>query len=147
MSKFISLMDKIYSKSKDIETMNKTTAILETTFDKLRGIHPELYEDTMYKFEEMAYDISLDDAEKIVAKMIPYNQKWEYNTIKDYLKTKGIENNCIDYYLVMNMAYNDYYNTAKSVGKEEDADFYFNIAKDFITDEDAEPFKVAKYFL
>ena len=41
----------------------------------------------------------------------------------------------------------EYNSLAKFVDKEEDAEFYFQLAKDFITDEDAKPFKVAKYFL
>lgn len=51
------------------------------------------------------------------------------------------------YYLCMNMAYNDYYKTAESVGKGEDPEFYFSIARDFINDADAKDFKVEKYFL
>jgi hypothetical protein len=49
--------------------------------------------------------------------------------------------------MVINKAKNDYHDLAKSVGKEEDPEFYFRLAKNFIYDEDAKPFKVAKYFL
>jgi hypothetical protein len=33
------------------------------------------------------------------------------------------------------------------VGKGEDPEFYFSIARDFINDADAKDFKVEKYFL
>ncbi len=147
MSRFIGLMDAIYSKDKSFEKMNRTTAILETMFDTLRQTHKELYEDTMYKFEEIAYEIPLEKAEEIVKDMKPYGEKWSYKTIKEFLKTKGITEHCIEYFLVINMGVNDYHELAKSVGKEEDAEFYFLLAKNFIYDEDAKPFKVAKYFL
>jgi hypothetical protein len=45
------------------------------------------------------------------------------------------------------MCYNDYYNTAKHYGYAGDAEFYYCLAKDFIEDVDADPFKVEKYFL
>lgn len=41
---------------------------------------------------------------------------------------------------------NDYSRTAKIIG-QDDADFYFNLAYDFINDEDAKPDKIAKYFM
>jgi len=147
MSRFIGLMDTIYAKDKSFDKMNRTTAILETMFDELRKTHKELYEDTMYKFEEIAYEIPLEKAEEIVANMKPYGEKWGYDTIKEFLKTKGITDHTIEFFLTMEMAYNDYFELAKSVGKEEDPEFYFILAKNFIYDEDAKPFKVAKYFL
>jgi len=147
MSRFIGLMDTIYAKDKSFDKMNRTTAILETMFDILRQTHKELYEETMYKFEEIAYEITQEKAEEIVKNMKPYGEKWSYDTIKEFLKTKGITENCIEYFLVISMGYNDYYDLAKSVGKEEDPEFYFTLAKNFIYDEDAKPFKVAKYFL
>lgn len=147
MSRFIELMDRIYEKDRSFEKMNETTAILETMFDELRQSHKELYEETMYKFEEIAYEIPLEKAEEIVKNMKPYGEKWSYDIIKEFLKTKGITENCVDYYITQNMAYNDYHELAKSVGKEEDPEFYFTLAKNFIYDEDAKPFKVARYFL
>ena len=42
---------------------------------------------------------------------------------------------------------NDYYDTAKVFGLQDDAECYFNLAEDFIEDPDAKPLKVEKYFL
>ena len=42
---------------------------------------------------------------------------------------------------------NDCYDTTKVFGLQDDAEFYFNPAKDFIEDPDAKPLKVEKYFL
>ena len=98
------------------------------------------------KVEKLAYKINQQDAEQIVKNMEPRGQYWSVKQIKDYLVAKGDVDECIEYYLVMNMAYNDYYGTAKLFGLQNDPEFYYSIAKDFINDPDAKPFKVEKYF-
>lgn len=45
------------------------------------------------------------------------------------------------------MVYNDFMNTARAYGMQNDVDFFFSLAKDFIEDPDAKPLKVEKYFL
>ena len=47
----------------------------------------------------------------------------------------------------MNMAYNDYRKTAEKFNLEDDVNFYFCIAHDFIEDPDAKEFKVELYFM
>lgn len=147
MSKFITLMDMIYGRNKSYEKMADTSAILDTMFDKLQDCHPDLYYETMTEFEKMAYEIDLEKAEKIVSEMKPYGQKWSYEEIRDFLSLKGIDSHCIEYYLVMNMAMNDYKGLAEMVGMGDNPDFYFEFAKQFIFDIDAKPHKVGKYFL
>lgn len=44
------------------------------------------------------------------------------------------------------MYYNDRRDTAEMVGHGDNVEFYFSLAKDFIKDEDAQDFKVEKYF-
>ena len=46
----------------------------------------------------------------------------------------------------MNMTYNDYMNTAITFGLKDNPDFFYSLAKDFINDADAAPYKVEKYF-
>ena len=60
--------------------------------------------------------------------------------------SKGIEDKYVIWYLVMNMTYNDYRNTASLVDMSEDEEFYFSLSKDFIDDIDGKPFKVERYF-
>lgn len=52
----------------------------------------------------------------------------------------------MDFYGI-SMVYNDYYDTAKTFGLQNDPEFYFSLAKDFIDDPNAKPLKVEKYFL
>lgn len=96
--------------------------------------------------KEIAYCIPEEEAIRIVRHMEPKGQCWSFNQVKDYVSSQGITDNYINWYLVMNMCYNDYYNTAKAYNLQNDTNFYFNLAKDFIFDPDAEPFKVEKYF-
>ena len=94
----------------------------------------------------MAYCISEDKAKEIVRAMRPYGEKWSCEAVKDLVRAKGKEDS-INWYLVMNMAYNDYHDTGAMVGLAEDAEFYYSIARNFIEDEDGKKFKVEKYFV
>lgn len=121
--------------------------IAEDMMTKLERKAPELYEDTMEELEKLAYKIPRDEAEQIVRNMRPKGQYWTYTQVMDLVKSKGIDKCFVSWYLVMNMMYNDYCNTAKMYGLHNDVDFYFSLAKDFIEDPDAKPMKVEKYFL
>ena len=121
--------------------------IAEDMMTKLERKAPELYENTMEELEKLAYKIPRDEAEQIVRNMRPKGQYWTYTQVMDLVKSKGIDKCFVSWYLVMNMMYNDYCNTAKMYGLHNDVDFYFSLAKDFIEDPDAKPMKVEKYFL
>lgn len=114
--------------------------------DELEETNPKMYEHCKKFLEDVAYSISKTEAESIVRNMEPRGQKWSYSEISDFLKTKGIEGKCVEYYLVMNMVYNDFYDTAALYGLQKDAEFYFSLSKDFINDPDAKPYKVERYF-
>lgn len=120
------------------------TSILATAITKLpEQSHKEL----IHKMEEIAYSFTLEEAKAIVHRMTPYGEHWSYEKVKDFILKKGISDTCsIKYYLVMNMAYNDYSKTAELFGQKDNPDFYYQIAYDFINDADAADFKVAKYF-
>ena len=75
-----------------------------------------------------------------------FGEHWRYDEVKDYIEKKGIYKCYEKYYLVMNMAYNDYYDVAVNYGHQNDTEFFFEIAYAFINDEDAKPHKVSKYF-
>ena len=121
--------------------------INEKAYEVLKKYVPNEYQNLKKSLECLVYKIELPEAETIVHNMKPRGQMWSYEQIKKYIEGKGIVDKFVDWYLVMNMCYNDYYNTAKMYGLQNEVDFYFNLAKDFIEDPDAEPHKVAKYFL
>ncbi len=117
-----------------------------TAMERLKTLDPDCYTATMDKLGKMAYCISEDKAREIVRTMRPYGEKWSYEAVKDLVRAKGKEDS-VNWYLVMNMAYNDYHDTGAMVGLAEDTEFYYSIARDFIEDEDGKKFKVEKYFL
>lgn len=120
---------------------------VEEVMDRIKRTDPQFHDEVMRKAEELAYKIPVEEAEQIVRGMRPKGQYWSYEQIKDFVAGKGITKDCVSWYLVMNMKYNDYYNTAKQYGLQNDVEFFYSLAKDFIDDPDAKPHKVEKYFL
>ena len=146
MGKLAELVYKIDENDDSDETMHELTEELDDIFVYMSRKYPDLYEKAIKKIERIAYKIDLPKAEDIVNSMKPYGEHWNYDTVKAFVMTKGVDKDFCDYYLVMNMYYNDSYDTAKMVGMQDDAEFYFSLAQDFIDDADGKPYKVAKYF-
>lgn len=136
---------QMLSKKEDMH-WDEVTEINCQAYEMLNQLNPRGYQTLMQQLEHLAFSIDKHEAEEIVHRMRPKGQMWSYEQVKDYIHKKGIEDDCVSWYLVMNMCYNDYYGTAKMYGLQNEVDFYFNLAKDFIEDPDAEPHKVAKYF-
>lgn len=124
----------------------KLMELADWAFGMLEQSDHRSYTEIMNKMEKFAYDISKENAEKIVRNMRPRGEVWSYEQVKDYIATRGITDRCVDYYLCMNMAKNDFFNTASRVNAQDDVEFYFSIANDFINDIDADNYKIGKYF-
>ena len=146
MEKYEEVVDMIVMREKGGD-MHEYKEIMEELMEELEKKDKELYDKTMHKLEDVAYDISLDEAKKIVINMKPFGEHWTYDQVKNYIEQKGIYNCYIKYYMVMNMMYNDYYAVAVNYGHQDDADFFFQLSIAFINDEDAKPHKVVKYFI
>lgn len=143
MGKYCKLIMKAVEKGYGEEAWQ----VAEELMTKLERKAPDMYEDTMEELEKLAYRISRDEAEHIVRSMRPKGQYWSYAQVEELLKSKGVEKNIVNWYLVMNMVYNDYCGTAKMYGLQNDVEFFYSLAKDFIEDPDAKPMKVERYFL
>lgn len=137
------LVEMIHQKHLDSDQLIE---INSKAFEALKNADPKTYENLKQWLENLAYSISKEDAEKIVKAMEPRGQVWSCDQVKELVEARGIHDNFVDWYLVMNMCYNDYYDTAKIYGLQNDENFYFNLAKNFIEDPDAKPHKVARYF-
>lgn len=143
MGRYCDLMTKILDKGVDDEVW----AVSEDMLNKLSRKDPALYNEFIEQLEHLAYRIPKDEAEQIVRNMRPKGQYWTYSQVMDLVKSKGITGDWINWYLVMNMVYNDFCGTAKAYGMQNDTEFYYHLAKDFIEDPDAKPMKVEKYFM
>lgn len=143
MGRYCELMTKLLDKGVDDEVWT----ISEDMLNKLARKDPMMFDEYMDKLEHLAYRIPKDEAERIVRAMRPKGQYWSYTQVMDLVKSKGVTGDWVNWYLVMNMVYNDFCATAKHFGLQNDVEFFYHLAKDFIEDPDAKPMKVEKYFL
>lgn len=143
MSKYTELYKSASVKDDD----GKLLVLLDDAMIRLEHENSSLYKHIVNEMEEIAYSITRSESENIVHNMRPRGQQWSYQRVDEICKSKGIEGKTTDFYLCMNMAYNDYYDTAALYGLQKDEEFYFSVAKDFIYDADAKPHKVARYFI
>lgn len=137
---------ELYHSATAKDDTDRVCCLVADVMSRLERENPQLYRQMVEDMEEIAYSITKEDAERIVRNMRPKGQMWSYQQIEEFCKTKGITENITDYYLVMNMAYNDYFNTASMYGLQKDNEFFYSLARDFIYDQDGKPHKVARYF-
>lgn len=141
-----SLVDKVLAK--DEHGIDNVISVLMKAMDYIHSKDIVEYDKLVCCLESKAYAISPDEAKAIVQRMSPMGQQWNWSQISDYIKSKNIpEADTVHWYLVMNMVYNDYFNTAKAFGHLGDVEFFYNLSKDFIDDPDAKPLKIEKYFV
>ena len=144
MSRYTDLVNSLVRDGKG--NMDRLLDISDKAVETLKYFDMEGYNNIINTLEDEYYKITKEEAQNIVRTMRPFGEVWNYEAIKDFIMQKG-EGDCIHYYLLMNMARNDFYNTAKLVDAVDDPNFYFQIAKDFINDEDGKRHKVEKYFM
>lgn len=125
----------------NIEIISDTVSCL----DCLEDYEREMKE---YGKGERIGRLTIEDAEEWTRHMKNADgsrgEHWSYEQTEQVRKQHGFDCNPTAFYAAMNMAYSDYYNTAKEFGLNN-ADFYANIAHDFLDDEDAVPNKIAVY--
>lgn len=119
--------------------------IAETYLSSLKEEDKELYKKMEMKMYEDLYGKVLTEemAEEIIVNMKPYHMHWPLEETTQVLKDKGLSSDidAIDFWVVMNSAYNDYHSLF-----EDDIDKYVELSKLFIEDEDAKENKVYIYF-
>lgn len=139
--------DMVYADTTNKERMEKMNEIYYAMADWVRSRDMDAYNEFLNKAEDIVFCIEPSMAQGMVAMMSPYGQRWTWDEIRTFIMDRGVpETEVCKYYLVMNMAYNDYRRTAEKYGLDR-PDFYYDIAWDFINDEDAKSHKVAKYFM
>lgn len=136
-------IDKIV-KDGSPEEMEELKEILIDLMKKLKESDYKCYKKYKTKMYEMAYGKVLTEemAENIVKDMKPDGEHWNIETTTSVKKQYGLNMiSDVDFFIVMNMAYNDY--------KEifgDDVDMYVKYSKAFIMDNDAKEDKVYIYF-
>lgn len=136
------ISDSIYEAQDD--RMYKMNDIYYEMADYIKEVNPSMYNQFVEEAEDILYCMDDEDAQMIVRNMMPFGERWTMSDIYNFVRGQG-EEPCIDWYMVMNMMYNDYRPTAQKYGADT-PEFYFSLSKDFIHDPDAKPHKVEKYF-
>ena len=126
-----------------IEDMHELSDMLEDNIELLKDYYPDKYKEYEIKLYEMAYGCVLNEqmAHDIVSKMRPYGEKWTMEETSNMQRQYGLGMRDIDFYVVINSAYNDYNDIFR-----DDTEQYIRFANDFINDEDAKQDKVYIYF-
>lgn len=138
------ISDKIYANTEDRERMEAMNDIYYEMADYIKSYNPGMYNEYYERACNILYDITEDEAKVIVRNMKPYGEHWNYDTVCSYVESMG-EKPSVDYYLAMNMAYNDYHNAAMQFNMDT-PEFYYAIARDFINDPDQKKHKIYNYF-
>lgn len=146
MGRHTDKLERLYEKLGDPDLRESFFATIDGHLDRLSKSNPATYKHAVDNIEGVICSIDKGEAFEIVRKMTPRGQMWSFDAVKSLMEQHEIKGNPIHYYLVLNMVYNDYYNTAATYGLDKDINFYLALAKDFINDPDGKPYKVEKYF-
>lgn len=138
-----SMIEKI-AEDGDVEEMKELSFILEDVMGLVKEYDEDKYKEYEMCLYKMAYGDNFTEemAHDIVNKMQPYGEHWKYEQTRQIQRDYGVEEiNPIDFYIVLNSAYNDYKELFK-----ENIEMYIVYTELFIEDEDAKKDKVFLYF-
>ena len=109
----------------------------------IKDIDSSLYKKYKIDLYEMAYGkkISKDMADKWVKEMKPVGLYWTLEETDDVIKSSSYNVDNIDFFVVANMMYNDYYDIVK-----DDEELAIKMAIDWLNDEDATKSKLYCYW-
>lgn len=131
-------------KEGSIQEMEELSDMLEDLLEMIEEYDPACYKEYEIKLYKMAFGMKLNKemAEEIVSKMMPYGSRWSLEETKKIQQDFGVENiDYIDFYVVINSAFNDYRDLFG-----DNIESYVKYTVNFIKDEDAKQDKVFLYF-
>lgn len=143
-------IDKIVN-SRDSEKINKLKDIIIDTISYMKTLDEEEYENIECDLYEISEGKVLNEekAKHIIENMKPYGMHWTLDQTESVRKANGFTTiRPIDFWIVMNSAYNDLYDWFDKIFKTEDEKItnYAMYAKKWILDKDAKETKVYDYF-
>lgn len=124
--------------------------LAEELFEHLKEKDECKYWKMYFKMYEVTHGKHLNEemAETWVHSMKPYGEHWTKEQTDAVLTKHGLSVDKIDFYVGMNMAYNDYYKAIETdeMTDEEKLNAYIKLAYYFIKDEDFGPNKMYEYY-
>ena len=136
-------LTKIIEKGKQ-EDMEKLSVMLDEAIHKVKECDNDWFEEKCMELYVMAYGKTLteDKARDIIINMQPYHMHWSLEETKQVQSQYSLESiRDIDFWIVMNSAYNDYKDLFG-----EDLEMYIKYTTNFIKDKDAKDDKVFLYY-
>lgn len=124
--------------------MEELSDMLQEVIEIVFNYNEEKGKEYELKLYRMAWGdvLSKQMAEEIISKMQPYHMRWSLEETRNIQNDYDLDNiRDIDFWVVMNSAYNDYRDLFN-----DNIDMYVRYSRDFILDEDAKNNKVFKYF-
>lgn len=119
------------------------TDVIDMLVCHAKDTDKELYDHVESLLYEMAYGkkISKEMAEEWVKNMKPKGQHWTHEETTQAMHELGYSLEPVEYYVVANMMYNDYYNLVK-----ENEPLALELAEDWLDDEDSKDCKLYEYW-
>lgn len=135
-------IEKIVNDGKE-EDMEALSDMLVEIIYGMKEPHYDKYKCYKMKLYEMAYDGKIDKetASEWVESMSPIGQKWTIEETTKFMTTLNYNLNEIDYYIVSNMMYNDYYDLVN-----DNEELALKLAKNWLEDKDANKNKLFNYY-
>ena len=124
--------------------MEELSDMLQEVIERVFNYNEEKGKEYELKLYRMAWGdvLSKQMAEEIISKMQPYHMRWSLEETRNIQNDYDLDNiRDIDFWVVMNSAYNDYRDLFN-----DNIEMYVRYSRDFILDEDAKNNKVFKYF-
>jgi hypothetical protein len=142
MSKIEKYIDDIIEKGKK-EDMEILSDMMEDLIYKMKEYDEECYHKYKMKLYELANGKKLSEEMAIdwVQKMLPAHQHWTITETTNAMQELGYNCEKLEFWVVANMMYNDYYNLVK-----DDEGLALNLAKDWLKDDDAVEDKLYEYW-
>jgi hypothetical protein len=140
----IKYVDKIVEKGNK-ESMEMLDHVFDKAMEHIEECDEELYHKLCNKLYVALNGkiLTEEKAKEIVKNMKPYSTHWTLEETKQVQSKYGMTNiRDIDFFVVMNSAYNDYKDLF-----DTDVEMYAKFSKNFIDDKDAKKDKVFIYYM
>lgn len=127
---------------KSTDDLNTLADIVDMSLDKFKEEDADFYDYLETLLYEKMYGkvISEEMAHDWVSNMKPRGEHWNMEETAQAMRQLGYNLNKIDFYVVANMMYNDYYNLI-----ENDETLALKMAKEWLTDVDVKENKLYNY--
>lgn len=125
------------------EDMEELSDMFDESLEKLKEKDEKCYEEYKAKLYEMVNGKELTEemANEWVYNMKPKHEHWTMEETTEAMQKMGYNCDKLEFYVVANMVYNDYYDLVK-----DNEELALRLANDWLKDEDAKENKLYEYW-